>query len=149
MDRLDQSATDAEGRKNIYALTTRGIVDNPLLGFGYGAFEDAFKLYREERITKLANYAHNTFLENMFELGVPAALCLFGALLGVVLTCLRGIANRRRDWAFPAAGVAASVLAATHAMLDFGLQIPATAMLYALVMGVACAQSYSSVSNHG
>lgn len=149
MERLDRSEIDAEGRKDIYALTTRAIVDNPFLGFGYGAYEDAFKLYREEHIGKLVDRAHNTFLENMLELGVPAALCLFAVFLGLVLTCLKGVSKRKRDWAFPAAGVAASVLAGAHALVDFGLQIPATAMLYALVMGVACAQSYSSVSDHG
>ena len=41
--------------------------------------------------------------------------------------------------------VAASVLVALHALLDFSLQLPAVAVLYACIMGVACAQSYSSV----
>ena len=75
----------------------------------------------------------------------PAALCLFAALLGLGLTCLRGLARRQRDWAFPATGVAVTVLVAVHATVDFGLQMPATAVLYALVMGVAVAQSHSSV----
>lgn len=149
IERFDRSEIDAEGRKNIYALTTRAIGDNPALGFGYGAFEDGFKLYRDERIGKLVDFTHNTWLENLFELGVPAALCLFGAMLGLALICLRGVARRHRDWVFPAAGVAAGVLAGTHALVDFGLQIPATAMLFALVMGVACAQSYSSGNDHG
>ena len=41
--------------------------------------------------------------------------------------------------------VAASVLVGVHAMVDFSLQLPAVALLYALIMGVACAQSWSSV----
>lgn len=149
LERLDRSGIDAEGRKNIYTLTVRALGDNPVLGFGYGTFEDGFKFYRDERIGKLVDFAHNTFLENLFELGLPAALCLFGAVLGLVFICLRGVARRHRDWIFPAAGVAASVLAGAHALVDFGLQIPATAMLYSLVMGVACAQSYSSANHHG
>ena len=34
-----------------------------------------------------------------------------------------------------------------HATLDFSLQLPAVAILYACIMGVACAQSYSSVEH--
>jgi O-antigen ligase len=90
--------------------------------------------------------AHNTWLENGFELGIPASLALFAALLGIALTCWRGVQRRHRDWVYPAAGVGASVLVGVHALVDFSLQIPAVAMLYALVMGIACAQSYSSVS---
>ncbi len=104
-----------------------------------------FRLYKGEEITKLVSRAHNTFLENMFEMGLPAAFCLFAAVLGLALTCLKGLVVRHRDWVYPAAGVAATVLVAVHAMVDFGLQMPAVAMVYALVMGVACAQSYSSV----
>jgi O-antigen ligase len=145
MQRFEDTELDTEGRVEIYRQTSQAIRDNPLLGFGYGAYEDGFKLYRGEQILSLIDRAHNTFLENIFELGLPAALCLFAALLGLGLTCLRGLARRQRDWAFPATGVAVTVLVAVHATVDFGLQMPATATLYALVMGVAVAQSHSSV----
>jgi hypothetical protein len=46
---------------------------------------------------------------------------------------------------FPATGAAASALVGVHATVDFSLQLPAVAMLYATIMGVACAQAYSSV----
>ena len=147
MQRFEDADLDAEGRLLIYKQTSQAIRDNPLLGFGYGTYEDGFKLYRGEQILKLIDRAHNTFLENIFELGLPAALCLFAAILGLALTCLRGLARRQRDWAFPATGVAATVLVAVHAIVDFGLQMPATAALYALVMGVAVAQSYSSADS--
>jgi O-antigen ligase len=144
MERFDRTEVDAEGRGKIFALTGQGIGDNPLLGFGYGAYEDGFKFYRNEDITKLVDRAHNTFLENIFELGLPAALCLFLAVLGLLLICLKGVTRRHRDWLFPATGVSATVLVAVHATVDFGLQIPAVAILYAFVMGIACAQSFSS-----
>ena len=91
--------------------------------------------------------AHNTWLENAFELGLPAALILYGAMFGIAMTCWRGVRRRHRDWVYPAAGVGVSVLVGVHAVLDFSLQIPAVAMLYALVMGVACAQAFSSLGS--
>jgi O-antigen ligase len=144
LQRIDQSHIDSEGRTTVYMNVSRGIADNPLLGYGYGSFEDSFRLYRRIEIAKKVDEAHNTYLENIFELGLPAALCLFGALSGLVLTCLRGVARRRRDWVFPATAVASTVLVGVHALMDFSLQLPAVAMLYALIMGVGCAQSVSS-----
>jgi len=82
---------------------------------------------------------------SVFELGVPAALALFLALGGLAVTCWRGVARRHRDWVFPATGAAASVLVGLHATVDFSLQLPAVAILYATIMGVGVAQSYSSV----
>jgi O-antigen ligase len=149
LQRIDGTDMGSELRTVIFSQIVPGLSDNPMLGFGYGTFEDAFKLYKGEEITMLVSRAHNTFLENLFELGLPAALCLFAAVLGLALTCMRGLAARQRDWVFPATGVAATVLVAVHAMVDFGLQIPATAMIYAFVMGVACAQSYSSLDKSG
>jgi hypothetical protein len=75
---------------------------------------------------------------------LPAALALFFSIIGLAAVCVRGVKRRNRDWVYPAAGVAATVLVGIHATVDFSLQLPAIAMLYACIMGVSCAQSYSS-----
>ena len=144
LDRIDQTDITNEERVIVFENIQLGITENPLLGFGYGTFADSFRLY--DRIESPVHYdrAHNTWLENLFELGVPAALALFLALGGLGVTCLKGVRRRHRDWAFPALGVAASVLVGIHALVDFSLQLPAVAILYACIMGVACAQSWSS-----
>jgi O-antigen ligase len=144
LDRIDQTDITNEERVIVFENIQLGITENPLLGFGYGTFADSFRLY--DRIESPVHYdrAHNTWLENLFELGVPAALALFLALGGLAATCLRGVRRRHRDWAFPALGVASSVLVGLHALVDFSLQLPAVAILYACIMGVACAQSFSS-----
>jgi O-antigen ligase len=147
LDRIDRTDITTEERLAVFANVNRAIGDNPVLGFGYGSFADSFRLYDQNESAVHYDRAHNTWLENAFELGLPGALCLFAAMLGLALTCLRGVGRRHRDWVFPAAGVAASVLVAVHATVDFSLQLPAVAMLYALVMGVACAQSHSSIAS--
>ena len=145
LDRINRTDITTEERLAVYANINRAVEDNPALGFGYGTFADSFRLYDQNENAVHYDRAHNTWLENAFELGVPAALALYLALGGLALTCLRGVRRRHRDWVFPATGVAASVLVALHALLDFSLQLPAVAVLYACIMGVACAQSYSSV----
>ncbi|MBT8041244.1 MAG: O-antigen ligase family protein, partial [Gammaproteobacteria bacterium] len=146
LDRIDRTDITNEERVIVFENIQHGIGENPVLGFGYGTFADSFRLY--DRIESPVHYdrAHNTWLENLFELGIPAALALYLAIGGLALTCLKGVRQRHRDWAFPALGVAASVLVGVHALVDFSLQLPAVAILYACVMGVACAQSSSSTS---
>ena len=145
LDRINRTDITTEERIAVFANVKRAIGDNPALGFGYGTFADSFRLYDQVEDTVHYDRAHNTWLENAFELGLPAALALYLALTGLALTCLRGVRRRHRDWVFPATGVAASVLVGVHATVDFSLQLPAVAILYAAIMGVAVAQSTSSL----
>jgi len=144
LDRLDRTDIGSEERFAVFANVEDGISDNPMLGFGYGTFADSFRLYDRTGLPVHFDRAHNTWLENVFELGFPASLALYLAVIGMVWACLRGVRRRHRDWAFPATGVAASVLVGLQATVEFSLQIPAVAILYACIMGVAVAQSKSS-----
>jgi len=144
LERMDRSTAGMEGRLQAYELTADGIDDNPTLGFGYGTFADSFRLYRDESLAGFYDKTHNTYLENLFELGWPAATVLFACVAWLALICLRGLRHRGRDWVYPATGLAATTLVATHALVDFSLQIPAVAVTYASIMGAACAQSLSS-----
>jgi len=144
LQRMDQLGLDAPGRLNAYTLTLQGIDDNPWLGFGYGTFADSFRLYRDGSLATHVDRAHNTYLENLFELGWPAAMLLFFAIARLAVMCLGGLRRRGRDWIYPATGLAATALVATHSLFDFSLQIPAIAITYAVIMGVACAQSMPS-----
>lgn len=147
LERINRTDLTTEARIAVYSNVERAISDNPLLGFGYGTFADGFRLYDPLESGVHYDRAHNTWLENAFELGVPAALALYLALGGLAWFCFRGVRERHRDWVYPATGAAASVLVGVHAMVDFSLQLPAVAILYACIMGVACAQSYSSLEH--
>ncbi len=127
----------------VYELVSRPLKQGHMQGLGYGTFSDSFRMYRDEQLNAQYDKAHNTYLENIFELGWPAALLLFASIGGLGLVCLNGLRNRGRDWVFPATGLAATVLVGVHSAFDFSLQMPAVAMTYACIMGVACAQSYS------
>jgi O-antigen ligase len=144
LDRINRTDITTEERLAVFANVNRAIGDNPVLGFGYGTFADSFLLYDNNESAVHYDRAHNTWLENAFELCLPAALALFLALGGLALTCWRGVSRRHRDWVFPATGFAASMLVGVHATVDFSLQLPAVAMLYAAIMGVGVAQAFSS-----
>ena len=144
LERMDRVNMDAPGRFHVYSLTGAASEDNPWLGFGYGSYADSFRLYRDDVLRAHYDMAHNTWMENVFELGWPAAGALFFSIGLCALMCLRGVRRRRRDWIFPAVGLAASVLVAVHSLFDFSLQMPAVAITYACLLGAACAQSIST-----
>jgi O-antigen ligase len=146
LDRIERTDLTSEERLEVFADVNRGIAANPALGYGYGTFAGSFRLWDRGENPYHYDRAHNTWLENAFELGLPAALALFLSIGGLALLCLRGINRRHRDWVYPAAGVAASVLVGLHATVDFSLQLPAVAILYACIMGVACGQSNESTA---
>lgn len=150
VSRFEHLGANSADRLRVYQILWNAILDNPWLGYGYGSFEEAFPLYKTIEIAGSKNiplvwdYAHNTYLEIMFELGIPAALLLFLCFFKLVWTCLKGLFTRKRDLIFPAAGLAVTALVATHALVDFSIQIPAVAYTYALLMGASWAQSFSS-----
>ena len=142
--RLVATDVDREERLRVYELTLDAVEAAPLVGTGYGTFQDVFAFYRTPDMRKVYYQAHNTYLENALELGIPAALALAAVIVGLFLLTVRGLRRRRRDAVYPCLGAAATVLVAAHSLVDFSLQIPAVAVTYSFLMGISCAQSWSS-----
>jgi O-antigen ligase len=140
-DRLDAMSSDAEMRPKINEAVLRAIGDNRWTGSGYGSFADIFTLYQPITVVGFVDLAHDDYLENALELGIPAACLLFGTVLYLGGRCLVGVFRRRRDVIYPLAGVAATVLIGVHSALDFSMQIPAVAVSYAVILGIGVAQS--------
>lgn len=139
--RLWETAPDLAARSEIWSQTLAAIGESPLLGTGLGTFEAVYRSHRSEDVRPGALMAHNDYLELALELGIPAAGLLVFSVLVLAGGCARGVWLRRRDFEYPAAGVAVCVLAGAHSLVDFSLQIPAVAAAFSLVLGVAAAQS--------
>lgn len=134
-------------RQTLYESVAQISEDFSLIGSGYGSFESVFRIYRDSRvgpdITQQLDHAYNSYLENMLELGLPAALLFVFVIFAMAMLCLKGAILRRRNYIFPAAGFCATLMIAMHSMVDFSAEIPAITMTYIVVMGVACACSWS------
>jgi O-antigen ligase len=133
-----------DGRGTVYRETLQAIGDHPLFGTGLGTFEFVYPAYQTPDIVAFYDLAHDDYLENTLELGIPAALALFAALGLLTARCMVGVFQRRRDAIYPALAVAATVLVGVHAVVDFSLQIPAVAVTYAAILGLGVAQSVST-----
>lgn len=137
------SDTSEQLRFSVYREILTQIMERPLLGHGIGAFQDTFRAHVPEGAA-IAEWdkAHNSFLENAYELGLPAAALFYVVLAGILLRLLAGLRQRRQDAELPAMALAALVAGGFHAAFDFSLQIPAIALLLATMIGIGWSQSF-------
>ena len=69
-------------------------------------------------------------------------LLLLAVYAWIVGACFRGIRVRRQDAIYPTIGLAAAALVGLHALVDFSVQIPAVAALFAMLLGVGYSQAF-------
>lgn len=133
-------------RENLYRVVMAAIGDAPLTGFGLGSFPAVFALYRDGTLLAPVTYefAHSVHLELLLELGWPATALLYFAFAWILGTCVAGLFRRQRDQLYPAIAIASAALLGAHGVVDFSVQMPATAALLALLLGVGYAQSWST-----
>ena len=145
LDRMTQSQGGAEGRLTSYEITLRSIWDAPLIGYGYGTFEDVFPMFRDRSMSVAGVWdkAHNTYLEAFQGLGMIFGTILVITLVLLALHCLRGARTRQDDLA-PAVATGAAVIVGAHAFIDFSLQIQAVTLTFIAVLSAGLAQSESS-----
>jgi O-antigen ligase len=136
----------AADRWAVYKVTWESIIDAPLLGMGYGTFEDIFPMYRDATIGSwgIWDKAHNTYLEVLQGLGLPVGLVFIASVLFLVVLCFRGALTRQRDAIAPAVAASASVIVGLHSFVDFSLQMQAVALTWMALLGLGVAQTWSS-----
>ncbi len=135
-ERLDDKDPFKDQRMTVYERVWQGIWEQPLQGHGLGSFHDTFRQYIPPHFSGSEwDLAHNSYLENAFELGVPAAAALTVALALIVWGAWVGLSERRRMRPLMSFGLAVFVAGALHAVVDFSLQMPACAAMFALIAG--------------
>jgi O-antigen ligase len=141
LNRLDRAPVAAAERGGVYVRVLEAIAEKPATGVGYGTFANVFGMHRGEQLNSPFRRAHNTYLENALELGVPAAAALLLAVGWVVIICVSSVLRHRRRAFLPCLGISAVVMVGLHALVDYSLQVPAVALTFAAILGAACAQS--------
>lgn len=146
-NRVDQLLASDAGDKVRYALwaaSQRMIADAPFLGLGLGTFEDAYPLYATQFFPFVMDKAHCDYLEFAAGLGLAAATAWWLAILWLCGLFLRAIIIRHRNRYFAIIALGASAIVAVHSSVDFSLQLPAVALLYATLLGLGLGQCQSS-----
>ncbi|WP_428031583.1 O-antigen ligase family protein [Ancylobacter sp.] len=139
-----QGANDLRWPVALRALEAVG--DAPLTGFGYGSFDRMFSVYRgAEAFAPWHHWdkAHNTYIELLFDLGIPAAASLFILVGALLTTMLANMLRRDAPHMITLVALAVSATVLSHAAFDFSLQIQAVAVTYWAILGAGLAQSWT------
>jgi len=128
-----------DDRPELWQQTTGLIKDYPLLGCGLGGFESCFMRYQTLDPTFTFDFAHNDYLQVLAEFGILGFLAGF---LFVARTLQKAVSGT-----FSAASASGRYLSIActsamtamllHSLVDFNMYIPANAMVFAWVSGLA------------
>jgi tetratricopeptide (TPR) repeat protein len=133
-----------DGRIPLWSRTLPLVKDFPLWGTGYGTFVYVEFLRRSSAADDaLYVYAHNEYLEALVEGGLARFIL---SLAAVGLVARLGYRAIRRHEGHPAGGLALGALCAfstlaVHSFFEFGLHIPAIALLATVLCAYLCALS--------
>jgi O-antigen ligase len=137
LTRLEQHPVD-EARLCVYASAWKAFLDRWLFGTGFGTFESVFPAYRDADCGGFYirfGRAHDFYLEGLVGLGIVFALVLLVTYLHVFTILIKGCKSRKRLRYVPVIGICAVLLVTLHGLVDFSLQVPGMAALFAVFLG--------------
>lgn len=140
-----------DGRFCVAPAILQSAKDNQLTGVGFATFRLFFPAYRDALcgVAGVWDRAHSVYLEAYLGLGwIFFALLLVG--VGVLVwTLVRGIGTRRSLRAYPILGLAILVLVLAHSSIDFSVQIPGFATVFAAGLAAVVTISRGRSSSSG
>jgi O-antigen ligase len=136
-------ASDRSGfyRLDLYRSTLTLAASRPILGSGFGAYADAIPPFKRNDGDVRSTHAESDVLESLAEGGLLGV----GALAFLTWSILRGFLDRYRTGRDPVRlGLAIGALAGAtalgvHSFLDFNLRLPANALVFVCLLGIAAA----------
>ena len=130
-------ASDIRGKINRDAL--RMFLARPVMGWGLGTFTDVYPQFRSIYTDALVDHAHDDYAELLAETGAIGFAIAVWFLWSACRHALRKLKNWPSDinGAISLAALLGILGILAHSFVDFNLQIPANAMLFYALCGVA------------
>ncbi|QQR35426.1 O-antigen ligase family protein [Devosia oryziradicis] len=137
--RLIDDSSSSVTRIDLYQQTWQLIWQRPWLGFGGGAFEQAFAWAAHAPVGPDLRWdrAHNTYLSLWSEMGLIVGSLPVVLFIALAVRLVAALVRQSDDWAFQAIGLSVLVVVGLHSLVDFSLEIQANALLFTAVMAVA------------
>jgi O-antigen ligase len=113
--------------------------DFPAFGSGLGTFVNMSGIYKSTVNQNLFVYAHNDYLQLLSEAGLAGAVLIF-LFFTQYFRSLLGVWMKRRDTyavCMVFGAVASLSVMLVYSFLDFNLHIPANALLFIIILGLA------------
>lgn len=140
-EKLSRGPTSVSARFDYWTAAVSGFRERPLLGHGPGLFKRVYA-ERKRPESEMAQLAHNDYLQQATDSGLPGFLAYFGLVAG----SLGYLYRKRHGWRSPLPFAVWLGLLTWFAQgcLEFGLYIPATAWCAFGLLGWLLAQPSSN-----
>jgi protein involved in polysaccharide export with SLBB domain/O-antigen ligase len=110
---------------------------NPVIGVGIGAYATAFPVYTLNDGSLIVPWAHNDYLQILADGGVIAGLLAIWFVVAAFRSVIQGLYSRDAWYAIFSLGTGGAVFSLlVHSLFDFNLQIPSTALLFLVLVGI-------------
>ncbi len=125
-------------RSSIWKQADGILKDYPAVGTGLGTFPVAFRRYQTSLLELQVDHAHNDYLEVATDTGIAGAVLLFVPILWLLVKMIFAYAGARNPYrrSVLLACIGSITALLIHTTMDFNLQIPANALLFAIVLGI-------------
>jgi O-antigen ligase len=136
----DRTDASIRGRLIAWQNAERMVREFPIAGLGFNAFKTAMTLDQQGDSENFWEEVHNDYLQIAAEGGLIGLAVVITAIVVVVVEIRRRFAaeSSARSGAWLRAGAVAGLCAiAVQEIVEFSLQIPANAALFAVLMGIA------------
>lgn len=135
---FQKGAPSAEARFDYWRAAVSTTLENPLFGSGPGTFAQSYEK-RKKPESEMARLAHNDYLQQASDSGIPAALLYTAFVIGTLAWTCRHC-RLREDWV--RLGVWLGLLGwALQSLMEFGLYIPAVGWIAFAFMGWLLSQA--------
>ena len=143
----DETSLAGQSRVSIWRDALPLIKNHPWLGTGLGTFPIAYTGGQTAFLSQFVNHAHNDYLELASDLGIAAALLLFASIFFILARAIGTCLSGEQDFhGAVALGCVGSILAILlHSFADFNLYMPANALLFSTILGLAVSASTPSL----
>lgn len=135
---LEAGYLESNARVLVWKDELRLLYDYPWLGTGLGTFGIVFKKYQASSLNYWFDQAHNDYLQFSVELGLLGFLAFFGPIFWLLIRMMRSFMNdpSRFRASVTLGCIGGSFALLVHSFTDFNLQIPANAMIFAVILGI-------------
>jgi O-antigen ligase len=138
-DMASTQEVSRDDRVKIWRDTLRFAGTYKWTGSGLGTFEHGFFRYQNVAPANTVDFAHNDYLQVVAEVGIPGSLLVFALAGWIAARALAVVLGRRgsRNWDLAVGLLGSLVTLGIHSLADFNLYIPANALVFAWLGGVA------------
>ncbi|QGZ93379.1 O-antigen ligase family protein [Terricaulis silvestris] len=150
VERFALASEDFEGREMLAKAHWQAFLERPLIGHGLNTYHEINALAATPEnwsSLRIAGSAHNIYVQVLEETGL-IGFALFALMLATPLSrAFTRIAGGGSGLEWAAIALATSALVLLHGLVDFGLQVPALAALFAFLVGAAVGRAQRRVGH--